>query len=79
MRTFVLRYSYGKKLDKFMNMGITCPICGQNKVTKLGKLPKLGWGFRCRICDEIFYINIVQIDSKAPNTKVTSTTVSEAY
>jgi len=79
MRTFVLRYTYGSKLDKFANMGVTCPNCGQNRITKLGKIPKLGWGFRCRICDELFYVNLVQVDSKAPKTDVKSTTVSEAY
>ena len=58
MRSFVFRYTYGDLLDKEYIQGITCPVCGQNKLLSMGRLSTVGWGFKCQICGEVFYVKI---------------------
>jgi len=79
MKTYVLRYSYGPKLKSNANIGISCPRCGQNRLTRLGRLPKIGYGFRCQICDELFYVAILGIDSLNKKNNIYNNTVDEVY
>ena len=65
MKTYVFQYTYGEFLDKSCIQGITCPICGQNKLISSGRVANLGWRFKCLICAKDFYVKVTAIDSQA--------------
>ncbi len=66
-----LQYFYGKNFEKTCFSGIACPICGCPDIIFLGRVPLMGFRFKCQKCKNEFAVRlaIIRSDKKRRSLK----------